>query len=149
MRSRRSTFTTSLFQPGPQPRLTRPERAAALEASDQPIAESFDVQFEHVVTMPSRRDKQSLALCASDGLPAWRDFQRCLGRAAVQASALRRIPRNAARLTLAYDKGRLGPVAGEPIRWTVRSFARVHSHVGDVVHEPPRQWELHGIEGDR
>ena len=141
-------FHMTLFQPGPQSRLTRDEVAAALEAGDRLRAVPFEVRLDEVATLPNARPKPPIVLRARDGLPAWLHFQRQLGRAAVEAGAVRTMPRYAPHLTLAYDKHRLGPIEVEPIRWTVRSFALVRSHAGEGVHEPLRRWDLHDAGGE-
>jgi 2'-5' RNA ligase len=140
-------FHMTLFQPGPQARLTRDERAAALEAGDRLRAAPFEVQLDQVVTLPNKRPKPPIVLRARDGLPAWLDLQRRLGITAVAAGAVRTMPRYAPHLTLTYDKHHLEPIEIEPIRWTVRSFALVRSHFGEGVHEPLRQWDLHDVGG--
>lgn len=142
-------FHMTLFQPGPQSRLTRDEREAALEAGDRLRSAPFEVQLDQVVSLPNGQAAPPIVLRSRDGLPAWLEFQRRLGMAAVAAGAVRALPRYAPHLTLAYDRHRVEPIDIEPIHWTVRSFALVCSHVGEGVHEALRRWDLDGTGGER
>jgi len=139
-------FHMTLFQPGPQSLLSRDELAAALEAGDHLRAAPFEVRLDQVATWPNQA-RSPIVLHARDGLPAWLDFQHRLGLAAIEAGAVRAMPRYAPHLTLGYDKQSVEPTQIEPLRWTVRRFALVRSHVGDGVHEPLREWDLHDAGG--
>ena len=45
-------------------------------------------------------------------------------------------------ITLAYDKLRVKPFAVDPVAWTVRDFALVHSQLGRTTHVHLGRWPL-------
>ncbi len=113
--------------------LVEAARRTAAKVSFRP----FDVGFNRVA------GSTSLVLLGSEELDQLRLFQAML-RSEMRNGPLRQYARWPFRphVTLLYDHCRVASRPVEPVRWTVRDFALIHSRVGLTQHRLLDHWSL-------
>jgi RNA 2',3'-cyclic 3'-phosphodiesterase len=105
----------------------------------------FEVTFDRVVSL-SRQGKMPLALCGGEGVAGLMAFQQALRVAMTKGGLGRYVKRKKfnPHVTLFYDRRHIDEPVIEPIRWTVREFALVHSLLGQTRHIRLASWPLRG-----
>ena len=133
----------TLHHLGDHPELPEPLVAAAGEAAAQVRAASFDVRFDRIGSFAGRSRSRPCILRAAEGANApLLDLQRLLGERLVAAGLGRHVERRfTPHVTLFYAAG-IETQAVEPVVWTVRGFALVHSLLGRGQHRIVRAWPL-------
>jgi 2'-5' RNA ligase len=113
----------------------------AKEAAAQVETAPFDVAFTRAESFRNRTGVHPFVLTGD--IAPWQVLHAALG------SALKRVGLGGAtqgefrpHVTLAYDKLRIKPSAIEPVSWTVRDFALVHSLLGKTTHNHLGRWSL-------
>src|SRR5262249_45239486 len=115
--------------------------AGAVNAAVRMAAPAFDVTFDRAVSFVGR--PRPLVLCGSGGLDELIVFQRALGTASEKAGLARVKRQWMPHVTLLYDEKGIEQHPIEPIRWTVREFALVHSLRGRSRYNILGRWPLH------
>jgi len=119
--------------------------ALAQEAAGTLAMSPFDVVFDRVVSFGGKPGNLPCVLRGGDGLDQLRGFQQTL------AAAMRKTGSRLGKwaeanftphVTLLYDRQSVAEQAIEPVRWTVREFALVHSLLGRTQHVVLRRWLL-------
>ena len=115
----------------------------AKAAAGQVETASFDVAFARAESFRNRIGIHPFVLTGD--IAPWQALHAAL------AAALKRVGLGAAtqgefrpHVTLAYDKTRIRPFRIEPVSWTVRDFALVHSLLGKTTHNHLATWPLRG-----
>ncbi|WP_119302769.1 2'-5' RNA ligase family protein [Dongia deserti] len=105
----------------------------------------FRVAFDRVKSLRGNRRDRPLVLAGGDGLVGLVQFQHKLGPAMERAGLGRWIgPSWLPHLTLLYGSREVEEQAIEPVSWTVREFALVHSLLGRNRYIPLARWPLRG-----
>ncbi len=121
------------------------ERAeAACKIASGLVSKPFEIILDRVGTYNTQKKKLPLAAFAADGLPKAELFRRTLMKDLRLAGFVfdKRPPNLHA--TLLYDECIVPIEPIEPIHWTVRDFALVHSVSGEGRHILLGQWPLSG-----
>lgn len=113
----------------------------AKRSAETVVIAPFDVVFDRVLSFPGSR----AFVLGSDGdsnvaLAALR--QRL--DVGMRKLGLRAKPIHTPHLTLLYGDRIVTEQVIEPIRWTVKEFVLIRSHVGKSLHEPLGRWSLTG-----
>ena len=116
--------------------------AGAMEAASTVAVKPFDVSFDRAVSFIGR--PRPLVLCGSGGMAELIALQRALGDAIEKGGLGRMKPQYMPHLTLLYDERGIDEHAIEPVRWTVREFALVHSLRGQSRYIRLGRWPLQG-----
>ncbi|MFJ2988300.1 RNA 2',3'-cyclic phosphodiesterase [Collimonas sp. NPDC087041] len=115
---------------------------AAMNAAASVRAEPFDVTFERVLNFHGRPRNRPLVLVGGDGVAALTAFQRTLAKALQRAGIRSANSHYTPHVTLLYNKYNVPSRDIEPISWTVREFALVHSLLGRTRHVTLARWPL-------
>jgi RNA 2',3'-cyclic 3'-phosphodiesterase len=116
---------------------------SALEAASLVEAEPFEIVFDRVESFRSRPRNKPLVLRGSDDVKALIAFQKILGTAMERAGLGRRVEKRfTPHTTLLYDDHGIREQPVNPISWTVREFALVHSRLGRTEHILLGRWPL-------
>jgi len=116
----------------------------AMKAAAAVAQPPFEIAFDRVGSFRRPRNLP-LVLRGGDGLAGVTAFQQVLGVAMTQAGLARWVEmRFTPHMTLLYDDRTVEEQPIEPIRWTVREFALVHSLLGQTRHIPLGRWMLRG-----
>jgi RNA 2',3'-cyclic 3'-phosphodiesterase len=113
----------------------------AKEAAAQVDVPPFEAAFARAESFRNSTGVYPFVLTGD--IAPWRALHASL------AAALKRVGLGGAtqgefkpHVTLTYDKLRIKPAAIEPIEWTVRDFALVHSLLGKTTHHRLARWHL-------
>ena len=103
----------------------------------------FEVAFDRVASFPGNRRSQPLVLLGNDGVVALTALQRTL-RQALDAAGLPAASKGGYKphVTVLYGKRGLAEQAVEPVGWTAREFALVHSRIGLRQYATLGRWSL-------
>lgn len=104
----------------------------------------FGVVLDHVASFRRRGGKAPLVLLGSDGVDGLIDLHEALLAALAGPDFAPPTTPFTPHLTLLYDAKRVAEQRIDPIDWTVREFALVHSAIGAGVHTVLRRWTLGG-----
>ena len=116
---------------------------AAAEAATTVATPEFNVVFDRVLSFSGRPGNRPFVLRGGDGLVALSAFQQTLGWALRKAGLGRWVaPPFTPHVTLLYDDISVAERSIEPLDWTVREFALVHSLLGRTRHIPLARWPL-------
>lgn len=110
---------------------------AAVRAAERVRFAPFEVVFNRVA------GSKSLVLLGQNGLDRLRLFQAML-KSEMRNGALKPFARQPFKphVTLLYDHCRLVERPVEPVAWTVRDFALIHSRLGRHEHRLLAHWSL-------
>ena len=115
----------------------------AAEAATTVATPEFNVVFDRVLSFSGRPGNRPFVLHGDDGLVALTAFQQALGWALRKAGLGRWVaPSFTPHVTLLYDDISVAERSIEPLDWTVREFALVHSLLGRTRHIPLARWPL-------
>ena len=117
--------------------------AHASEAAAKVATAPFAVTFARVESFRNRTGVFPFVL-SGDAAP-WRPLRNALGAALKQAglgAAVHETDEFKPHVTLTYDPVRVKPAAIEPISWTVKDFALIHSRLGKTEHIHLGRWAL-------
>ena len=103
----------------------------------------FDVRFDRVMGFGRGNKNKAIVAVGGAGVSPLIEFQQSLGRE-LEAAGL---PAPAAghfkpHVTLLYDRRAVPEQAAEPIAWTVREFALIHSNIGRSRYDVLGKWPL-------
>ena len=116
--------------------------ATASEAMAKVDFPAFPVVFDRIHYFRRPRN-QPIILRGDDGLNDLVAFQQVLGTALARHGLGKLVDRHfTPHVTLLYDDRDIAERAAEPIRWTVREFALVHSLLGQTRHVTLARWSL-------
>ena len=103
----------------------------------------FEVAFDRVASFPGKGRSQPLVLLGNDGVVALTALQRTL-RQALDAAGLPAASKSRYKphVTVLYGKRGLAEQAVEPVGWTAREFALVHSRIGLRQYATLGRWSL-------
>ena len=117
--------------------------AAAIEAASKVSTPIFDVSFDWAASFSGKPGNLPLVLRAADGADALMDFQRALCVELIKAGVRHKGGSTfTPHVTLLYDAISVPRQTIEPIRWTVREFALIHSLLGQTRHIALKRWSL-------
>jgi 2'-5' RNA ligase len=111
------------------------------EAAADVGAPPFDVWFDRTISFRGRPGRYPFVLVGGNGLDRLKSFRRLLG-VALAKKGLRRMASNefTPHVTLLYGERDAEEHPVEPIGWTIREFALIHSMNG---HARIGNWPLH------
>jgi 2'-5' RNA ligase len=136
-------FHITLHHLGDYPELRPDIVNTAVRAASTLRMAPFRVAFDRAESFETRNNNRPLVLRADHGLDdllQMRDaLSLCLRRENLGQHAKDRFTPH---VTLLYDHQVVAPRAIEPIEWTVREFALVHSLIGQTRHIPLGRWPL-------
>lgn len=115
--------------------------AAAVDAAASVAAPPFDVTFDRAVSFRGR--PRPLVLGTSAGAAELFAFRQALCRAVEGLGPVRR--QYTPHVTLLYDERGIEEHTVEPVRWSVREFALVHSLRGKGRYVVLGRWPLGGL----
>jgi 2'-5' RNA ligase len=116
----------------------------ALEAGSAVQAASFDVELDRTASFGGKK-LSPFVLTGMQGVVELKAFQRILGGTMARAGLGKHVEKNfTPHVTLLYDAKRIDQQEIEPISWTVREFALVHSLLGETKHTVLGRWTLRG-----
>lgn len=111
---------------------------SARRAGDAVVARAFDVVFDHALTF---RGPEAYVLRVGEGAKDIVAFWQCLGIAIADVRPYKK-PSFTPHMTLSYKGRTMTEHAVAPIRWAVKEFVLINSHVGDTYHEVMGRWPL-------
>jgi 2'-5' RNA ligase len=120
--------------------------AGARDAAATIHAAPFDVLFDRAESFHGGRSNQPLVLLGGETeLAALIAFQKVLGgEMRRHGLALQVGLAFTPHLTLSYESRRLQSCEIEPVGWTVREFALIHSHYGEGRYTELGRWPIDG-----
>lgn len=121
--------------------LNEPMVRLARDAAAGIAARRFDIQLDRSVSFRAKSGNYPFVLTGDEGLDRLQSFRRLLGDA-LAARGLRRLAGRAftPHLTLFYGTRQVEENPVEPVGWTVKEFALIHSMRG---HVRIGTWPLH------
>jgi 2'-5' RNA ligase len=134
----------TLAMAGDHAGLSAPTIALARAAGDAVRATPFEVCLDRTTSFPRPRNRPCVLLVC-EGSEALTAMHAAL-EARLLAAGLVTAPDRRFRphLTLQYDDRGLPDAPIDPIAWTVRGFALMHSRLGQGRHEEIARWPLGG-----
>jgi len=135
----------TLFHLGDWRELPREIVEIASRAAAEVVAAPFAVTCRRAESFRNRTGIYPFVLLAEQGATPLHAFQQALG-AALKKNGLGGATQGDFKphVTLLRDDTRVKPVAVEPVTWTVRDFALVHSLLGQTKHIHLGRWPLSG-----
>jgi RNA 2',3'-cyclic 3'-phosphodiesterase len=123
--------------------LPKDKIAMASAAAATVAMPGFEVAFDRVASFPGNRRSQPLVLLGNDGVVALTSLQRTL-RQALDAAGLPAASKGGYKphVTVLYGKRGLPKQAIQPVGWTAREFALVHSRIGLRQYATLGRWSL-------
>ena len=119
----------------------------ATRAADRIDAVAFDVALDITESFQLRRESHPFVLASGDGVAAATTLRRSIADALTEEGFGVQMPRDfTLHMTLMWADRWVDEYPILPIRWTVREFALVLSHVGKSRHEHLAKWALHAKE---
>lgn len=116
---------------------------AAIAAAGRVSLAPFDIALASACSFSGTRTQHPCVLLCPEERPPLHALWRELGTQLMAAGLGRHLKREfTPHVTLLYDTQVLAPQAIEPIRWTVRDFALVHSRLGRTEHRILGSWAL-------
>lgn len=117
--------------------------AAARAAAAAVDAAPFGIVFDRVESFAGRARRRPLVLRGGDGVAGIEQLQSRLGDAMRRHGLARHVDaRFVPHLTLLYDDCTVDAQAIEPIGWSARGFALVHSLLGRSTYRVLDRWPL-------
>ena len=117
--------------------------AKASETAATIKAAPFEVTLDVAMSFSGKSNSRPLVLSSGKPLAALNAFQLALSTAIRKAGLVHWVqPSFIPHVTLLYDGRRVPKQAVDPIRWTVREFVLVRSHLGLSRHETLARWPL-------
>jgi 2'-5' RNA ligase len=134
----------SLQHVGDYAGLPRQVVAAVCDAATAVRMDSFEIEFDRVVSFSGSPGNRPLVL-RGGGLDELMKFQRVLAVAIAGARVGRQVASQfTPHVTLLYGDIQVEERAVEPIRWAVSEFILVQSLLGQSRHVPLARWSLRG-----
>jgi 2'-5' RNA ligase len=125
---------------------TFPERSVQswLDALDGVRVPPFEAGFDTVATFGGQGNPLVLRSRDPALVAGLRELHGAVGRALADGGERLKWSSDEPHMTVSYRGLRIGDAAMAPIRWTVREFALIDSHVGAHIHEVLATWPLRG-----
>ena len=111
---------------------------SARTVGDAVVASAFDVVFDRALTF---RGSEAYVLRVGEGIEDIVAFWQSLGIAIADVRPYKKSPFTP-HMTLSYRGRTMTEHTVAPIRWTVKEFVLINSHVGDTYHEVMGRWPL-------
>lgn len=138
-------FHVSLHGLGTHYGLPRDLVARALAAAATVARSPFAVEFDRALSFVRNAEGRPFVLRGDGHASALTAFHRQLGAALTRAGLDRHLAAAfTPHVTLLYDRQLVAEHPMEPLGWTVRDFALVHSRVGLTQHVVLGRWPLGG-----
>jgi 2'-5' RNA ligase len=116
---------------------------AACAAAQRVALPAFEVALGSASTFPSEQGKNPCVLMCAEERPPVHALWRELGTQLMAAGLGRHVERDfTAHVTVLYDSREFLPQHIDPIRWTARDFALVHSLLGKGEYRILGTWAL-------
>lgn len=120
--------------------LCEPMVRLACDAAAEVAQRQFDVWFDRTLSFRAKQDNYPFVLVGDHGLVQLKSFRRGLGGALAQRGLRRLASREfMPHVTLLYGEHQAEEHPIEPIGWTIREFALIHSRNG---HSRIGSWPL-------
>jgi 2'-5' RNA ligase len=117
---------------------------AACKAASQLVAKPFEIGFDRVRTYPTEQARRPLVAFNADGSRQAALFRQALVKDLRRSGFAVRSGLPRLHMTLFYAGGVVADEPIDPIRWSVRDFALIHSIWGEGRHVLLGQWPLRG-----